>query len=81
MNRDSTTTDNDGKYQVSDRDGFPADQLFTIKFHDTDGPLNGEYENLDTVVQFKDPKFTNGDGHWYQGETTKDFNVTLNKKK
>jgi hypothetical protein len=60
---------------------YPEAQTFPIRFHDIDGNLQGEFNNLDTVVEFKNPQFTNGDGHWYKGETSKEFNIQLKPKK
>src|ERR1035437_7964738 len=71
MQGDSTLTDSTGHYQVVSR-GFPQNLTFPIRFDDIDGTLQGEYTKLDTVVEFKDPEFTNGDGHWYKGEATKE---------
>jgi putative lipoprotein (rSAM/lipoprotein system) len=73
------STDN-GSYELAVRD-FPADHTYKIKFTDTDGALNGEYETLDTTVVFKDPKFANGDGSWYAGYTEKELNIKLKPKK
>ena len=78
--KDTAFSDNEGNYQVDYR-LFPTDTKFDIQFQDTDGVENGSYVNLDTVVEFKDPKFTNGDGHWYSGEVTKELNIKLNPKK
>jgi putative lipoprotein (rSAM/lipoprotein system) len=58
----------------------PEEQAFQITFTDTDGTLNGEYETLDTIVIFKDPKFTHGDGSWYKGYTEKELDVQLKPK-
>lgn len=69
-----------GSYEVAVGD-FPDDHTYQIKFTDTDGALNGEYETLDTTVVFKDPKFTNGDGSWYAGYTEKELNIKLEPKK
>ena len=83
MRGHTTSTDPDGFYKVSHKGegAFPDDQTFDIQFHDIDGELNGEYETTDTMVVFKDPEFTGGDGDWYDGETTKKFDVKLTKKK
>jgi len=70
----------DRGYDVAVED-FPADHTYQIKFTDTDGALNGEYETLDTTVVFKDPKYTNGDGEWYRGYTEKELNIKLKPKK
>jgi len=60
--------------------GDVDDQTFQIKYTDTDGPLNGEYETLDTTVVFQDPKFTHGDGSWFIGYTEKMLDVKLKPK-
>lgn len=65
-----------GSYYI-DATESPKEQTFNLKFIDTDGPLNGEYETLDTTVVFQDPKFTNGDGSWYKGYTEKTMDVKL----
>lgn len=76
---DSSLTDIDGNYHLSIQE-FPTDQTFQIKITDIDGALNGEYQDLDTIVEFKTPTFINGDG-WYSGETTKEFDIKMNPKK
>jgi putative lipoprotein (rSAM/lipoprotein system) len=81
MQGDTTYTDENGVYQVVDKWGFPTDQTYNIEFKDIDGELNGEFSDLDTIVEFKDPKFSNGDGDWYSGETSKEFDVKLTPKK
>jgi putative lipoprotein (rSAM/lipoprotein system) len=80
MQGDTAVSDQYGKYQVIDRWGFPQDQSYSIEIEDIDGTINGEFENLDTIVEFKNPKFTKGDGDWYKGETSIDFNVKMNPK-
>ena len=80
MDRDTSFTDNEGNYQVVENNGFPDNQTFHIHFQDIDSTINGDYENLDTTVEFVNPQFVNGDGHWYEGETSKEFNVKLDKK-
>lgn len=77
---DSSQTNSQGEFQVEIVE-FPIEQTFNIKFKDIDGAINGEYEDLDTVVKFTNPKFTNGDGHWYSGETTKEFDIKLTPRK
>lgn len=69
-----------GKYTVSMGD-WPDDQTYHLRFSDTDGALNGEFEPLDTTVVFKDPKFTNGDGSWYSGVAEQELNIKLKPKK
>ncbi len=78
LNTDTTYTDESGNYQVSYSD-FPVDQSYTIEFEDTDGTENGEYEALDSTVEFKDSEYSGGSG-WYSGETEQELNVTLKTK-
>lgn len=69
-----------GTYKVTAKDQFPEDQTFNVSFTDVDGALNGEFEPLDTAVVFRNPKFSNGSGSWYQGETEVEFDVKLRPK-
>jgi len=78
---DTAYTNASGGYQVVDKWGFPTDQTYIIEFKDIDGELNGEFSDLDTIVEFKDPKFSDGNGDWYSGETSKEFDVKLTPKK
>lgn len=73
-------SEGNGNYRIVVGDN-PGDQTFHLKFTDTDGALNGEYETLDTTLVFKDLKFTNGDGSWYAGSTEKEVNIKLKPKK
>jgi len=79
MRNDTTHTNPDGIFQVQ-TDDFPGDNDFNIKFDDTDGALNGDFQSLDTIVSFVNPKFTNSDGSWYSGETSKELNIKLKPK-
>jgi len=72
-------SEDNGNYRIAVGDN-PGDQTFHLKFVDTDGALNGEYESLDTTVVFKDPKFADGDGHWYRGSTEQEVNIKLKPK-
>lgn len=80
MGYDTTFSDEKGIYEV-ENNNFPSDVNFKLEFTDTDGAQNGEYSPHDTIVEFKNPEFTDGDGSWYQGKTEKEVNVKLNKKK
>jgi len=73
-------SEDNGNYRIIVADN-PADPTFHLKFTDTDGALNGEYETLDTTIVFKDPKFTDGDGEWYYGSTEQEVNIKLKPKK
>ncbi|MDD4500573.1 MAG: radical SAM-associated putative lipoprotein [Bacteroidales bacterium] len=81
MQGDTTYTDANGAYQVIDEWGFPTDQTYNIEFQDIDGNANGVFSDLDTIVEFKNPEFSDGDGSWYRGETSKEFDVKLTPKK
>jgi putative lipoprotein (rSAM/lipoprotein system) len=81
MQGDTAYTNADGTYQVVDNWGFPSDQTLHIRFQDIDGVANMEFSDLDTIVEFKDPKFTGGNNNWYSGETTRVFDVKLAPKK
>lgn len=76
---DTTYTDASGNYSV-DITAFPGDKNFILKFEDIDGTTNGSFENLESEVDFTDPKYTNGSGNWYEGETSQTLNVNLKTK-
>jgi len=76
MGYDTGYTDTDGKFRVM-QDEFPEDQTFLLEFRDIDGTSHGEFQELDTVVDFTDPQFTGGTGSWDQGSTEKELNVKL----
>ncbi|MCG8410447.1 MAG: radical SAM-associated putative lipoprotein [Bacteroidales bacterium] len=76
---DTTYTDKNGAYQVVETGEIH--NIYNIEFKDIDGETNGEFNNLDTVIEFKNPKFTGGDGNWYKGETSKEYDIKLTPKK
>ncbi|MFH0867366.1 MAG: radical SAM-associated putative lipoprotein [Bacteroidota bacterium] len=77
---DTIYSDFNGFYQIQ-ISGPPLDTVtFQIHFADIDNTQNGNFQNLDTIVEFDNPQFTNGDGDWYAGETSKEFNVKLKPK-
>jgi putative lipoprotein (rSAM/lipoprotein system) len=79
MMSDTVQSDLNGNYNLQ-TESFPETQTFHIHFRDVDNSLNGSYKDLDTTITFQNPQFTNGDGEWYEGETTKEFNVKLKPK-
>lgn len=81
MNRDTVYTNAMGEYEVTDKHAFPQDQTYNIKFRDIRNEPLKQYSDLDTLVVFKDPKFTSGGIGWYAGETKKDLDVKLKPKK
>lgn len=76
MQTDTGYTDINGAYGV-ETVTFPIAQDFLIEFDDIDGASNGKYLSQDTLVSFDDPQFVNGDGEWYEGETSKEVNIKL----
>ncbi len=80
MQGDTVYTDKDGNYQVVSG-SYPDNQSFAISFQDIDEATNGSYQDVDTLVDFTNTEFTGGDGHWYDGETTKELNIKLSPKK
>lgn len=79
INQQTVTADAQGKYEITEN-GSGADMTFNIQFTDEDGPANGEYNDLDTIIEFKNPQFENGDGGWYAGETSEEFDIKLTPK-
>jgi putative lipoprotein (rSAM/lipoprotein system) len=76
---DSTSSNANGSYSVQ-ANAFPETQTFNIHFRDIDDSLNGSYKDLDTTITFQNPQFSNGDGDWYAGETSKEINVKIKPK-
>jgi putative lipoprotein (rSAM/lipoprotein system) len=79
MGYDTAFTDESGNYQVQNME-FPKDQVFLVEFTDIDGEVNGEYQPLDTIVEFVDPVYSGGSDGWDHGETEKEINVNLKDK-
>jgi putative lipoprotein (rSAM/lipoprotein system) len=80
MGYDTAFTDEAGQYQVANME-FPKDQAFQLEFKDMDGEINGDYQPLDTIVEFIDPVFSGGGASgWDQGETEMEVNVKLKEK-
>ncbi len=78
MMYDSTYTDSNGKYNLV-TESFPTDQNFPIQFIDVDGESNGKLQTVDTAVVFVDPDFKGGKD-WYEGETSKTFDITMKEE-
>ena len=76
MRNDTAFSDAVGKYKVSVFD-FPTSQSFDLNLKDVDGSDHGEFAPKDTLIQFENPNFKSGDGHWYKGETDKEVNIRL----
>ena len=79
MEGDTILSDENGNYEVGVRD-FPTDRAYLVSFKDVDGELNNSYSQLDTIVEFENPEFENGDG-WYSGETSKQVDIKLTPDK
>lgn len=77
--RDTTYTDANGNYSAKLED-FPDDHTFSLKFEDHDGTANGEFQAMETSIEFIDPEYTKGSGSWYKGETSRTINATLKAK-
>jgi putative lipoprotein (rSAM/lipoprotein system) len=76
---DSTGTSNNGNYLVS-AITFPKSTTFQLTFSDIDGEANGAFKDTTLTVDFNNPQFTGGDGHWYEGEVRKEVNIQLRPK-
>ncbi len=76
MQGDTVYSDENGNYEIK-AVNLSQSQMVTIDFEDINGSLNGVYLPKDTLVDFSDVDFTNGDGGWYSGEKTKEINIEL----
>jgi hypothetical protein len=77
---ETSFTNYDGDYMVGIYD-FPGDRTFNVRFSDTDGALNGEFESFDTTAVFKNPVFIKGDNEDWAGYCDLILNVKLKPKK
>lgn len=77
MDYDTVYSNENGNYEIKVTNS-PQSQIYTISFKDIDGALNGAFLPTDTVVDFSDEQFKNGDGSWYSGEKSKEINIKLN---
>lgn len=70
---DSAVTDANGFFEVIDSLGIPAETAYNLAVIDTGKLLKASGERIDTSITctFTKLKFTNGDGHWFAGETLK----------
>jgi putative lipoprotein (rSAM/lipoprotein system) len=77
----SARSDLHGRYELNDYSNPPlGDHAYLVRFTDVDGPLNGEYQSMDTTVVFQDVKFTGGDGKWNMGTAKKEVYIKLKPK-
>jgi putative lipoprotein (rSAM/lipoprotein system) len=76
---ETSVTNAKGNYQIIVSD-FPGEPVYDVFFKDVDGAEQGEYQDLDTLVDFNKPIFRNGDGDWYEGEASRTLNVELEPK-
>ena len=77
---DTVFTGIEGQFEINAGMDLPIGQSFNLRFQDNDGVENGEFQQLDTLVEFTNPVFTGGDGNWYYGETERELNVKLKGK-
>ena len=68
---DTTYTDLEGRFEVNRHD-FQYSQ-FKIKIQDVDEEVNGLFEDIEQVIEFKNSDYKGGSGSWYKGEAQKDM--------
>lgn len=78
---DANFSNASGGFDVSEMSTSKEDRTYQVKFTDTDGRINGEYESLDTMIVFQDPQFINGDDSFYLGSVKKELQIHLKPKK
>jgi putative lipoprotein (rSAM/lipoprotein system) len=71
-------SDSEGNYSAT-VDDVASKPYYKVKFVDTDGARNGEFESLDTTLIFKDP--VNEGEKWFINYTEQELNVKLKPKK
>lgn len=75
---DTVTSDAIGNYSAK----ITEMSISQIKLNltDIDGSVNGSFQSLDTLVTYTNPKFTGGDGSWYEGKTEQVLNIKMKPK-
>jgi len=71
----SDTTDAQGRYQVSYHI-FPNEDI-QLSFSDIDSTLNGSFRDTPVTLATHDVPLTDGDGHWFHGHGSINYNITL----
>ena len=74
---DTVYSDENGEYVIKVKSYITSDQIHFVSYNDVDGALNGVYNRTDTVVDFTDVKYVNGDDSWYSGEKSIKIDVKL----
>jgi hypothetical protein len=64
------TTDANGQFNI-EGPAFPLHN-FVLQIEDVDGPENGSFSKLTQEIKFQPSDYKGGDGHWYEGEASKD---------
>jgi len=76
LDNDTSYTDENGNFEVQ-LSSLPTNTAFLVQFKDPDGNANGAYLPLDSLIDFSDQEFVNGDGSWYSGEKSIDLDIEL----
>lgn len=73
---DTAKTSQNGSFEVIDSLGIPAEVCYNLMF------INMKDKSIVSIEKFKftNPDFSNADGHWYFGETTKTHTFKLKTK-
>ena len=77
---DTVYTNADGEYAI-EAQLFPISDSVPVTFYDTDSLTNGAYVRKDTTLYFDAGKLTGGDDSWYDGETSSQCDINLDKYK
>lgn len=80
MEGNSKTTNSNGEFEIVNMD-FPGEKTYNLIIRDIDGENNLQFVDKDTLAEFKNPSYTGGDGHWYEGETKINIDIKLKPKK
>lgn len=72
----SILADQNGYYQIR-IEGSPFQQVYSVKYRDKDGSMNGNYESREIMVDFTDIEFVNSNGLLYYGQKMIELDVEL----
>ena len=76
-----TKTNADGSFSLNHH-SFPNAKKYIYLIEDVDGDANGRFQTKKDSILFKNPKYKDGDGAWFDGTATMDFKtITVKPEK
>jgi putative lipoprotein (rSAM/lipoprotein system) len=77
-NTEALSSDTNGNYSVMYTE-YGIDQI-NLSFEDVDGPENGSFQSVDTLMTFSKSDLSGKVGSWFMGSSEKILNIKLKQK-